>query len=168
MWICCSWRPTSLATLWAWITPGTDEHWCSPLTNTSTRMDTGCQTMTGVGFKPSMVSEDSTFHVMSHINVGLFNYGETFFCWNNQSRYAGRKPSWILQLHIWLLTVSSIQPPQLNWIQSILMWFIPLTDLNMSLRPKHYQKCILKLFMVTVFLANPSFRQPPTSAHTKT
>lgn len=36
--------------------------------------------MTGVGFKPFMVSEDSTFHVMSHINAGLFNYGETFFC----------------------------------------------------------------------------------------
>lgn len=35
-------------------------------------------------------------------------------------------------LRIWLLTVSSIQPRLLNWIQFILMWFLSLTDLNTS------------------------------------
>lgn len=57
VWICCWWQPMSSATLWAWITPGTDVHWCTPHIDTSTQTDTGCQMTTSVGFKPFMVSK---------------------------------------------------------------------------------------------------------------
>lgn len=67
----------NLATLLAWITPGTDKHSCSLLISMSTPKDTGCQMMTSVEFKPFMVC------ITTDINVGL-NYGGIIFTKMNQ------------------------------------------------------------------------------------
>lgn len=51
----------SLVMLLAWITPGTDEHSCSPIISMSAPTDTSCLMMTDEEFKAFMVNCVLTF-----------------------------------------------------------------------------------------------------------